>query len=393
MEVKVTFTYLNRTIKINCKEDDEMKAMFEKFATELKDESKGDHYIYYYENNILGNESTIKNNKYLSNKKEINISVQKKLRFIKCPNCRCGDCVINLDNFLVSFYGCKEKKHSSKCVYDKYIGTQKIDSGDIICSQSNCDRTINNYINGLYICLNCSKLTKNPKYYCKEHVSQHNKDHKTVKYDKQNYYCKTHFKEFTKYCFTHNIDICEDCEKDHESDNTAKYKIMEPDLKQLKESLETMETNINDLKTIIDDIKDRLEGTLRIFKRYYTIAKDIIAKYELFNKDLKNNRILRSLWNLQISNTKMNDNLQKIINEDDITEKVKNVITIYENREANYKANLNEIYDSKKEFDEWWEEIKFKKESKNEGKNEKENGNNKLGGKEIKKSKMKTQKK
>ena len=74
-----------------------------------------------------------------------------------------------------------------------------------------------------------------------------------------------------------------------------------------------MENNINDLKTIIDDLKNHLNGTLRIFKRYYYIANDMIDKYELFNISLKNNRILRSLWNLQLSNTKMNEELKKII--------------------------------------------------------------------------------
>ena len=375
MEVKVTFTYLNRTIQVLCKENDEMETMFKQFTSKLDDDSETNHYIYYCESNILGHESTIKNNKYLCNQKEINISVQKKLRFIKCPNCKCNDCIINLDNYLVLFYGCK------------YIGTQKIDSGEIICSESNCGRTINNYINGLYICLNCSKLTNNPKYYCKEHISKHNKEHTNVKYDKQNYYCQKHFKEFIKYCFTHNQNICKECEKEHENDKIANYTTMEPDLKKLKQSLKIMENNINDLKTIIDDLKNRLDGTLRIFKRYYYIAKDMISKYELFNNELKNNRILRSLWNLQISNNKMNDELKKIINEENLEEKVKKAISIYENREANYNKNLNETFDNKNEDDEWWEEIK------KDNKNEKENGKSQLGVNQLKKSKMKNQKK
>jgi hypothetical protein len=162
---------------------------------------------------------------------------------------------------------------------------------------------------------------------------------------------------------------------------------MEPDLKKLKQSLKIMENNINDLKTIIDDLKNRLDGTLRIFKRYYYIAKDMISKYELFNNELKNNRILRSLWNLQISNNKMNDELKKIINEENLEEKVKKAISIYENREANYNKNLNETFDNKIEDDEWWEEIK------KDNKNEKENGKSQLGVNQLKKSKMKNQRK
>ena len=113
----------------------------------------------------------------------------------------------------------------------------------------------------------------------------------------------------------------------------------------------------------------------------------MISKYELFNNELKNNRILRSLWNLQISNNKMNDELKKIINEENLEEKVKKAISIYENREANYNKNLNETFDNKNEDDEWWEEIK------KDNKNEKENGKSQLGVNQLKKSKMKNQKK
>ena len=70
---------------------------------------------------------------------------------------------------------------------------------------------------------------------------------------------------------------------------------MTPNIEQLKESLKKIESNINDLKSVIDGIKARLDGALRIFKRYHYIAKDIIGKYELFNNDLKNHRIIKSL--------------------------------------------------------------------------------------------------
>ena len=80
MEIKVKFIYLDRAIQITCKEDDEMDKMYEQFIKELNDDSKIDHYIYYYDGNKLGHESIIKNNIYLSNKNEIVISVQKKLR-------------------------------------------------------------------------------------------------------------------------------------------------------------------------------------------------------------------------------------------------------------------------------------------------------------------------
>jgi hypothetical protein len=87
----------------------------------------------------------------------------------------------------------------------------------------------------------------------------------------------------------------------------------------------------------------------------------------------------------------MNDELKKIIDEDNLVEKVKQAITIYENRENNYNKNLNETFDNKNEDDEWWEEIK--KENKNEKENGNGNGNNKIGSNQIKKNKTKNPKK
>ena len=385
MEVKVTFTYSNKAYQITCKEDDAMDKMFQQFIDQLNDGSEKEHYIYYYQGNKLKHDSTIKDNKYLKNQKEINISVQKKLRITKCPDCM-NDCIINLNNFIVSFYGCKNG-HLDNEVYDQYIYLQNIDDSQIRCQDPNCGgKTQENYTKGFYKCLNCSKITKRSKYFCKDHA-KHDEKHTCVKYDKKNYYCVKHFLPFIKFCFTHKENICKECEKGHENCKIENYQSMTPDIDQLKESLDTMEENIKTLKIVIDDLKDRLDGTLRIFKRYHYIAKDIIGKFELFNKDLKNHRILKSLWNLQYSNKTMNDELNKIIEAEDIIQKINQAIYIYEKKEGNKKNKnkiLDEIKENKNEYDDWWEEIK-KEKQKTKNKNEKEekklngNGNNKIG--------------
>ena len=139
---------------------------------------------------------------------------------------------------------------------------------------------------------------------------------------------------------------------------------MTPNVDKLKDSLAEMEKNINTLRIIINKIKNSLDDTLRIFKRYHYIAKDIIGKFELFNKDLKNNRILKSLWNLQYSNTKMNNELTKIINEKILSKKANTLLALSENNEVIYRKNTNEIIeknDYKKEYDDWWNQIQKSK--------------------------------
>ena len=396
MEVKVIFIYLNKTIQFVCKEDDEMDKIFEQFIDKLNDGSKKEHYIYYYDGNKIGHESTIKKNKYLSGKTEITIKAQKKLRIIKCPKCM-NDCIINLNNYVASFYGCKND-HSDNEIYDQYIYLQNMDGNQIRCNEPNCsEKTQQNYSKGFYKCLTCSKIVKRSIYFCKDCIEQnHDKKHIFVNYDKKNYFCVKHFHKFKKYCFTHKENLCEECEKGHENCKIAKYQSMTPDMDNIKASLNTMEENIETLKIVIKDLKYRLDGALRIFKRYHYIAKDIVGKFELFNQDLKNHRILRSLWNLQNSNKIMNDELTKIIQEEDAIKKVNQAIAFYEKKEEN-KVNKNKILDdinqNTNEIDDWWEEIQ--KQSKKKGKNEKneENGNSKIDVNQIKKSKIKNPKK
>jgi hypothetical protein len=308
-----------------------------------------------------------------------------------------NDCIINLNNFIVSFYGCKNG-HLDNEVYDQYIYLQNIDDSQIRCQDPNCGgKTQEDYTKGFYKCLNCSKITKRSKYFCKDHA-KHDEKHTCIKYDKKNYYCVKHFLPFIKFCFTHKENICKECEKGHENCKIENYQSMTPDIDQLKESLDTMEENIKTLKIVIDDLKDRLDGTLRIFKRYHYIAKDIIGKFELFNKDLKNHRILKSLWNLQYSNKTMNDELNKIIEEEDIIQKINQAIYIYEKKEGNKKNKnkiLDEINENKNEDDDWWEEIQkqSKRKSKNDKKEENGNGNNKIGGDQLRKNRTQNQKK
>ena len=359
MEVRVTFFYLDRTIEVLCKSDEEIDKVFDRFVSKLNDDSEKSHYIFYHGGKKLGHDTTIDKNKYLFGKKDISIVAQKKLRIIKCPKCKCNDCIINLNNYIASYYGCKNG-HSDNSIYDQYINIQKIDTAEIRCNESGCDHNQQNYNLGFYKCLKCSSIVKRSKYFCKEHISNHDKDHKYVKYDKKNYFCEKHFSKFIKYCFSHHENLCEECEKNHEGDNIAKYELMTPSIEKLLESLNKMEENINTLRHVIDDIKNSLDDALRIFKRYHYIAKDIIGKFELFNKDLKNNRILKSLWNLKASNAKMNNELTKIINEENFFTKTKLLIDISETNESIYKQNINNIIDFEKEDDEWWKEIEKK---------------------------------
>ena len=372
MEVKVKFNYLSTTIEFTSNTNEEINKIYDKFVdalneplTDEKDKTKATYYIYYYKGHKLGNKGTIGNDKYLRGQKDIIINVQKKLRFIKCPKCVCNDCIVNLDNNLITFYGCKYK-HVISNKYDEYIKVQKIEGPELHCSSSNCENTQENYFKGFYKCFTCTETLPSciPKeegggsqYYCKDHIEdpeQHD-NHFYVKFDKKNYYCGEHKKAYKNYCFDDKIDLCEDCLSRHTNCRIKGYNAMESNLDKLKESLNLMEKNINGLRLIIESITKRLNDAMRVYKRYQYIAKDIIGKYELFNKDLKNFKILKSLRNLKATNTKMNKELTNIVTEKDQIKIINSLFTINDNLKQSIK--IDNIDHSKDNDDDWWDEI------------------------------------
>ena len=93
-----------------------------------------------------------------------------------------------------------------------------------------------------------------------------------------------------------------------------------------------MKKNISTLKIIIDDITYRLNGALRIYQNYSNIAKDVIEKYELFNKDYKNFTILESIKNLKFSNIKIIEDLNTLIKEENIEKKINSIIKLHKEK-------------------------------------------------------------
>jgi hypothetical protein len=364
MEINVSFIYLTKIIKVKCKDDEDINEMYAKFTNELNDDSQPTHYIYYFDGKKLGNKGIIRKDKYLRDKEDITITVQKKLRIVKCPECICNDCIVNLDNNQLTFYGCKYK-HINARRYDDYITEQRIIGPELKCSAVGCDRNQQNYFKGFYKCFGCSTVEDihesnrggGSQYYCKDHIEdEEHEGHFFAKYDKKSYYCGKHSKAYSNYCFTHKKDLCDDCLNHHIDCKVRDYNLMDPNIKQLKENLNLMEKNINILRIKIENITRHLLDALRVFKRYHYIAKDIIGKYELFNNELKNYRILKSLRNLKATNIKMNKELTDVITEQDTFKKINSLFKIAETQEG-ISRNGEKFDYSKDNDDDWLEEI------------------------------------
>ena len=348
MEYRVFFSYEKKTIQIQCTPKDEMKKIFERFAGKLN--ANINDFEFFYEGNKINKNSTLLDLINNEKNKEVLISVEKKVKIIKCPLCTCNDCILNIENYKLNFSNCKYN-HNVYKIFDEYKESQKIDHSKILCCTNGCDA--NQKDTEFYKCLKCTQLVKRTRYYCEKCNTKHNEKHKRIKYDVKNYYCEKDFEQFKYYCYNCNKDLCDKCKNAHNNNHHIEsYEIMKPkDINNINDYLNQIKDKISDLKYIIDDMKGYLDGAIKILEQYYEIGKDIIEKYELYNTNLKNHRIIQSLKNLEISNKKVMKDLNEIINDKDLNNQINNLIKIYVGDRKNYLEGIKEEVDFDSDID------------------------------------------
>ena len=308
-------------------------------------------------------------------------------------------------NYKTIFYNC-EHKHLHEGAYEKYFTDQIYYPERIICCGLNCTKNSKMDPN-FYLCLTCSKLLGRTKSMCSTCKDKHKIDYKDsphiiINYEDKNYYCKDHIKNMAYYCFQCKQNMCKDCAKIHLDNKAKKYNEHhiksinslipeEKEIKELKNSINEISKNMENLKIVIDDLIYTLNGAMRIYKNYFSIANSIIEKYESFNKgekDFKNFTIFKCLRNLKFSNTQILEDLKAVINEKDKFDKAKTLIGIYsDKKKLYYDPEIGN--DLNKEDDkEWYEEVcKREKEREKEKEKKKEKENEEKKEKEAEKEK------
>ena len=342
MKATVNFCYEKKPIEIQCTNEEEMKKIFSRYAIKLN--SNENNFDFFYDNKKINNDSTI--SKLTGNKKKNNIIVfvERKSKIIKCPNCICNDAIIKIENFRLKFDGCKYN-HSDNKIFDDYEKSQEIDFSKIQCSNSNCRNNVKTEPSDFYKCIDCPPLKNRTIYYCSLCKIKHDENHKRmIKYDEKNYYCEKHCKKLIKYCEDCNNDLCEDCEGSHKDHNIKTYESMEEETRNIRDGLKNIKKSITDLEHVVENIKGFLEGSVDIMKKYCIIAEDILNKYEAYNKELKNHRILQSVINLNDSNEKVMEDINSIIKTNDIKQQAQSIINIFIlDREDYIKGSKNNI--------------------------------------------------
>jgi len=336
--VNAIFYYEGNSIIIQCTNTEKMNSIFKKFADKIN--SDVNDYNFYYNNVKIENDSTILNLNNNPSETAIIITVKNALKIIKCPDCDCNDSILKIIDYKILFSGCKNN-HEKELIFSKYDMSQNVQLSNIICDNPKCEHNQQKYWGNFYKCLNCTDINKHSKYYCNDCRASHDKEHKLVKYNEKDFYCeeKYHYKQFTHYCIPCNKDLCEKCLKSHKGHNIANYDSFIPNIDDIKQNLNIIENKIKKLRHIIEDIKVQLDRAMNIMEKYYSISKDVIEKFELYNKSLKNHRIIYSVINIKESNDNILNDLNKIINSEDLKNKCITLIDIYHEDRKIYMGN------------------------------------------------------
>ena len=355
MEAIATFSFRDRDIdpiRVQCKADEKFSQIYDKLAKKIY--INPNDFDFYYNENIINKDSTIikiKNNKSARN---IDISVKKRSKIMKCPVCICNNSIIKMENYRVKFSECCYH-HQKTIIFDEYENSQKIDYTKIACHAGGCGRVQSKCLEDFYKCLNCSQLSAFAIYYCKRCNENHVKsdNHQTIKYDEKYYYCTDHFNKFISYCKNCKMNLCNECEQEHKKGHDIKkFDAINLDVEPIKKNLEEIRQKTRDLKLIVNQIKNLLDGAVSIIEKYYTIAQDLITKYETYNKSLKNFQVIESIEYLTVSNKEIMDDLQNIIkgklSKENWIKRCKILIGIQEGDREFYKGENSQI---ENEFD------------------------------------------
>ena len=235
------FNYNGMDTRIQCKKEEKMKDICEKFG--IKMQADINKLIFIYGGGIinmeikyeeLGNEIDKENKQKRILVYDNNTNVEEK-RMIEskdviCP--RCGEiCMIDFREYKVILEKCRNN-HENRIKMDEYENTQKIDENKIICKICKINNKSKSYNNKFYVCGTCEKEIC---LLCKE---KHNKDHIIMDYENKNYICNKHNEVYSAYCEKCKENLCIQCQFEHnKNDKIISYMDIKPDRDNIENKL------------------------------------------------------------------------------------------------------------------------------------------------------------
>ena len=346
---EIIFSFQNQITIIQCKQEDPMKDICIKFANKIM--RNADDLIFMY-----GGEKINLNSKFM----EIASEEDKKLKKMKttsdlkenikkfepiisneiiCPKCK-ENCRFRINDYKIILYGCQNNHEKRNIILDEFYKTQTIDESKIICDNCKENNKQITYNKQFYKCLAC---THNLCPLCK---SKYDKSHIVIGYEQKNYICNKHNEIYDSYCDKCKYNLCLLCQNEHShKDNIINYKDILPDLNYIKKDINNFKIHIDTFFKLIEEIIDKLNQIKNKVEIYYKIQYNI---YNNFDFKKRNYQILNNINNISQYNKSIIVDINKVINEVSINNKIIKLIEIYDKiNEFNefslqYKINKDE---------------------------------------------------
>ena len=270
-----------------------------------------------------------------------------KSKYIICPKCK-ENIKYKIKDYKIYLYDCKNGHRIDSLFLDEFEKSQYIDLSKIECNKCKENNKSNTYKSEFYRCLTC-KINICPL--CK---SSHDKLHNIINYEQMNYICEKHNENYIKYCEECKMNICIMCGKEHKNHKNILYEDLIPNNDKIIEYMNELRKTIDIFNKNIDEIIDKLKKVKENIEIYYNINNNIINNYIARNR---NYEILQNIN--EINNNNIIEEINKISNDEDINNKIINIINIYNKMINKDISEINIIYGiNKKDKQEKKEDIK-----------------------------------
>ena len=319
--MEVIFIYEGFNTIIQCKEDEKMKKIIDRFLIKINPSNTNLFYIYNGTKinfDLTFNEQA---NDIDKNRKKMNVIVTKRdeekkgineiiSKDIICPECR-RNILLKIKNYKINLYGCKYDHSQENILLNLFEESQKINLNEIICGFCHQNNKKNTHNNQFYICNTCKK------YICPLCQSVHDKNHRIMNYNDKNYMCRNHNESFIKFCENCCENICILCEKNHKKHNLIDLSKMILDKNDLLKNIQNLKETFDKFKYKINAIKEVLNNMSLIFDLYYKINQNL---FENYNINKRNFYGLKNMNYLKQNNEALINELNNVIKENKIYE-------------------------------------------------------------------------
>ena len=343
---EIFFFYQSTKTMIECKKDELMKEICQKFANKVGININDLYFLYngnkINENNTFAQQAISEDN--TRNKMNIYVyecnDLKTKENKVKSNDIICPECgelsLLKISDYKINLSNCKNG-HTKELFFNEYEDTQYINEEKIICEICKKVSKAETFNKKFYKCLSCNQNL------CPLCYLEHNKNqnHFIVDYSQRNYICDKHNEKYDSYCNICKKNLCLICSSEHNiKHNNIYFKdiISQIDYNQFV----ILKTNIEIMKDEIDYLIEKLNKVKEGIDIYYNISTTFINNNNIKNRNYQS---LINLKNISSATKDINMDIQNIIKENNENNKFKTIMEIYvkitrDPTNLNYKKDI-----------------------------------------------------